>query len=161
LRWKTTSLHREKQVGNNRSPIIFVQLSPLQKNLLSISPIFMPVKGTPMARRSPAEKMIRIRDTIEAWESLAPDDVFYGMTLEQFKAEVHPCFQFRAEIELHRQRLKLLPRQRDSVDQKGMELVEGISMSVAGNPQFGRDSLLFARLGRVRKSARRKRGKKH
>jgi hypothetical protein len=73
------------------------------------------------------------------------------------KAAVQPCFQFREEIDRFRSCLKVLPRQRDGVDNHGMELVDGISMSVAGNPQFGQDCLLYARLGYIPKSARRKR----
>ena len=110
-----------------------------------------------MARRSPAQKLKRIRDAIEAWESLAPDTVFYGMTLEQFRAEVQPCFQFREDIDLYREHLKLLPRRRDGADNNGMQLVDGIAMGVAGNPAFGQDSLLYARLGYVPRRARRKR----
>ena len=113
-----------------------------------------------MARRSPAQKLQRIRRVIEAWEGLASDSTFYGMTLEQFKAGVRPCFQFREEIDYHQACLKLLPHQRDEADNKAMELVDGVAFGVGGDPKFGLDSLLYGRLGYVRKSARRKRGKK-
>jgi hypothetical protein len=113
-----------------------------------------------MARRSPAQKLQRIRRAIEAWEGLAPDSVFYGMTLEQFKAAVRPCFQFREQIDYHQACLKLLPHQRNGADKKAMLLVDGVAQGVAGDPTFGQDSLLYGRIGYVLKSARRKRRKK-
>jgi hypothetical protein len=110
-----------------------------------------------MARKSPAQKLKDIRRAIEAWERHAPDSVFYGMTLEQFKAAMRPSLQFREDIDHYRRCLKTLPRQRDGADTKAMRLIEGAKYAIGGDPKFGQDSLLYGDFGYVRKSARRKR----
>ena len=113
-----------------------------------------------MARKSPADKIRQIRRVISAWERLAPDAVFYGMTLAQFRAAVQPSIDTRDQIDDHMRHVKLLTGQRDFVDVEAMRLVEGVSLAVQGNPKFGQDSLLYGQMGYVRKSARRKRRSK-
>ena len=113
-----------------------------------------------MARKSPAQKLHRIQRAIDAWESLAPDSIFFGKTLEQFKTEVRRSVQLHGEIADLRQRLKTLPRIRDIADANSMLLIENVSFGIQGDPKFGADSQLYARFGYVRKSARRKRRKK-
>jgi hypothetical protein len=73
---------------------------------------------------------------------LAPDSVFFGMTLAGFKAAVRPCFQVREQIDYHQACLKPLPHQRNRADNEAMRLVDGVSFGVAGDPKFGQDSLL-------------------
>jgi hypothetical protein len=41
-----------------------------------------------------------------------------------------------------------------------MHLRENVSFGIGGDPKFGEDSLLYERFGYVRRSARRRRGKK-
>lgn len=113
-----------------------------------------------MARKSPAEKIQRIRKVIQTWEEMAPGSVFYGMTLKQFKKKVRPCETLREGIADLRRRLSDDTDRRNDADDTAMQLLEGISNGVQGDPKFGRDSLLYGRLGYVRKSARRKRRKK-
>jgi hypothetical protein len=84
-----------------------------------------------MARKSPSQKLKSIRRAIEAWERHAADSVFYGMTLEQFKAAVRPSLQFRQEIDYHRGCLRALPHQRDGADTKAMQRnIDGNDMRV-------------------------------
>ena len=113
-----------------------------------------------MARKSPAQKLTRIQQSIEAWEALAPDSTFFGMTLDQFKAACRPSLQLREEIAAARELLRILIGRRVIADDHLMPQIEGVSFSIGGNPKFGQDSLLYARFGYIRRSARRKRGKK-
>ena len=112
-----------------------------------------------MARRSPAEKLQQIQRVTLAWESLAPGSVFYGMTLAQFKEAVRPGLDVRKEITDLEWHLEQLILRRNFADTELMQRVEGVIQGVKGDPKFGQDSALYAAMGYVPKSARRKRRK--
>ena len=113
-----------------------------------------------MARKSPAEKIEKIRRVVGAWEGLAPDAVFYGMTLEQFKAAIRPSEETREVLNDLGVRVRLTTSRRNFADDKSMQLIDGVACGVRGDPKHGEDSLLYARMGYVRKSARRRRRSK-
>lgn len=113
-----------------------------------------------MARRSPAETLRHIHRVMRAWERLAPNSVFYGMTLAQFRDAARPSLETRAEIADLERRLKQLLHQRKFADSRFMQEVEGVVSGVKGDPKFGQDSPLYAAMGYVLKSARGKRRKK-
>jgi hypothetical protein len=103
-----------------------------------------------MARRSPAGKLYQIQKVIRAWEDLAPASVFYGRTLEQFKAAVRPSEATRAEIEDLQRRLREAIHRRNTADAKSMRLLNGVVNSVRGHESHGNDSALYAAMGYVR-----------
>ncbi len=113
-----------------------------------------------MARKSPAEIFAQIRDAIGAWEEFAPEAVFYGLTLAQFRAVARPSLRTRTEIENLNRRLRRTIQRRVVADARTMRLVQGVVSSVKGDPDHGEDSALYAAMGYVRKSARRKRRRK-
>ena len=114
-----------------------------------------------MARRSPAEKLQRIHRVMRAWEDYAADGVFYGHTLEQFKAAVRASEETRALIDDLERRLRVAIHDRNVADAKSMRLCEDVASSVKGTPHHGDDSVLYAAMGYTRKSVRyRRRGKK-
>jgi hypothetical protein len=60
---------------------------------------------------------------INAWEKHAPDEVFGGITLEEFKKATRPSFEIREEIARHefelQRLLKLADEEDDSPPPKG------------------------------------------
>jgi hypothetical protein len=82
------------------------------------------------------------------------------MTLAEFKAAVRPSQDIRAEIDELEYRLEQLILQRDSADREAMRLLRGVADGVKGDRMFGNDSALYAAMGYVRTSARRRRGKR-
>jgi hypothetical protein len=110
-----------------------------------------------MARRSPAAKFDRIQKVLRAWEYFAPDSVFYGYTLGQFKAAVRPSIATREEIRDLQRCLRTAIHSRNIADKEAMRLLDDVVNAVKGDPKHGEDGALFAAMGYVRKSARRKR----
>ncbi len=49
--------------------------------------------------RSPSELGTSLEALIAAWERLAPEDTFAGLTLAEFKAVVQPSFAARARLD--------------------------------------------------------------
>jgi hypothetical protein len=113
-----------------------------------------------MARRSLADLSAQFDVAIRAWEALAPETTFHGLSLEQFRSAARPARSVRTEIEGLRRRLRLAIHRRDAADERVMQLMLGVVESVKGTPGYGPDSVLYAAMGYVRKSARRRRGKK-
>src|SRR6185312_13722379 len=91
---------------------------------------------------------------INAWETLAPDVVFAGMTLAQFKAKVQPSFDERETISTLRNDLLAALDRRDDADKVTSAACQKVIHSVKGHPDFGDDSGLYDAMGYVRKSAR-------
>lgn len=113
-----------------------------------------------MARKSPADILAQIRKIIEAWQDLAPDTVLYGYTLEQFREVVRPSLEARIEIDDLQRRIRMAIKRRNSADPRATRVMRGIVDGVKGTPDHGEDSALYAAMGYVMKSARRKRRRK-
>jgi hypothetical protein len=106
-----------------------------------------------MARRSPAGKLNQIRKVTRAWEDLAPDSVFYGFTLEQFKSVVQPSEATRAEIADLQRRLREAINRRNAADAKSMRVLKFVVNAVKGHQRHGNDSTLYAAMGYVQAAA--------
>ena len=113
-----------------------------------------------MARRSPAEKLQQIRKVMRAWEDYAADGVFYGHTLEQFKAAVRASEETRALIDDLERRLRVAIHDRNVADAKSMVLCADVVNGVKGHRRHGQDSAVYAAMGYRRASVRRRRGRK-
>lgn len=113
-----------------------------------------------MARKSPAQTIQHIQKVTRAWERMAPGTSFYGMTFEQFRRAVKPSEETRKGITAAQGEIERLTRLRNSADTESTRLIQGVANSVKGDPKFGDDSALYAAMGYVRSSRRRKRGKK-
>src|SRR5690349_8733769 len=97
----------------------------------------------------------KIGQVTNAWESLAADKSFAGITLAQFKAAVQPALDAQGKVVAFRNslvdaRTALVDSSRDG---HGMALL--IVNGVKGDPAHGEDSSLYAAMGYVRKSDRR------
>jgi hypothetical protein len=95
-----------------------------------------------------------ILDLAQKWEATCPEQSFFGLTLEQFKAGVQPSLDARASLEaLDRQRTIELERRR-TADQASLYLVKGVINAIKGDPTQGEDGELYGALGYVRSSMR-------
>ncbi|HLP78104.1 MAG TPA: hypothetical protein VK327_14435 [Candidatus Paceibacterota bacterium] len=96
----------------------------------------------------------KIEQIIKAWETLAPDQSFGGMTLAQFKTLVQPAFDLKEQkSQLDNQWTENTRRLAD-ISRNGMDAALLVVNSVKGNPAHGENSPLYAAMGYVRKSER-------
>src|SRR5688572_26711994 len=109
-----------------------------------------------MARKSPADKLERMNTVTAAWEHLSPEAVFFGQTLAQFKKVIQPSLDARVEIANLQKRLRAAIAHRDVADARSMRILRGVAYGVVGDPNHTADGALYAAMGYVRKSARRK-----
>lgn len=97
------------------------------------------------------ERVVEFRD---AWEELAPDATFAGMTFAEFEVAIAPPLTVRAEIAALEKTLINKKTERLIVDEAANELLELVVNSVRGTPGYGADSVLYRAFGYVRKSDR-------
>ena len=103
---------------------------------------------------APKDNKARFDQTAKAWENLARDKSFGGMTLEQFKTAVKPSLDARDAIKVLEDQMTAALNARDDADAISLEKVQRVVKGVAGDPAFGEDSALYEALGYVRKSER-------
>lgn len=98
-----------------------------------------------------AEKLSKL---VQAWQDLAPDKLFGGMSLADFKAKVQPSFDSRAAVNTAEvQLVDAITRRQDS-DVESQRLMQLVVNSIKGDPDVGDDSALYEAAGYVRKSER-------
>ena len=103
---------------------------------------------------SPKETAERIAQVTGAWDNIAADKSFAGMTLAKFKLKVQPSQDCRANIERLQTELQVEQDKRDLADAVSAEAIQQVVKAVAGDVEFGDDSPFYEALGYVRKSAR-------
>lgn len=104
---------------------------------------------------SPKDIEEKIERMINAWQTLAPDKVFGGMTLAQFKAVAARSIAARERLEvLEDQRTQTLA-ERDQADEDFLEKAELVVNGVRADPTEGPDSPLYETFGYTRKADRR------
>ncbi len=102
----------------------------------------------------PKEIEVKLRKAISAWETLAPDKSFGGMTLDQFKTQTAPSFTAREKIAGLEDQLTQAINQRDDADETSLGLLQRFINGVLADPTEGPDSTLIEAAGRVRQSER-------
>src|SRR5215475_9071902 len=100
--------------------------------------------------RSSKLTLMRIETIIDAWASGAPGETFFGRTLDQFKAEVQPIFDLRAEAAELDRRWTLTMAKRKDADIAAVKLGQNVVRSVRADPKHGDNSPLYAAMGFVR-----------
>ena len=113
-----------------------------------------------MARKSPADKIVVLRKATAAWETVAPKSTFYGLTLPKFKAIVKPSHDTRARIERLESLLRVAIKSRDEADARSMRTLRGVVFGVKGDPDHTEDGRLYALMGYIPPSARKRRRRK-
>ncbi len=104
--------------------------------------------------KSPTQVEQRLRDAINSWRSLRPTKKFLGLTVDEFEAELKPCFDAREEITDLEAKLLGSISQRNGADQSGEALLSRVVNAIKTDADEGEDSELLEALGYVRKSKR-------
>lgn len=96
----------------------------------------------------------RLSQAVQAWESLAPDSKFGGMTLEEFKARVQESLDARQALRAATDQLISAQNSRSDTDSRMMQALLLVVNAIKGDPAHGEDSSLYEACGYVRKSER-------
>jgi hypothetical protein len=103
---------------------------------------------------SPRETEQKIERMLNAWETLAPDISFGGMTLAQFRAIAAPALAARERIDDLEDQLKQALADREGADDDFLEKAQQVVDGVRADPTEGPDSALYEAFGYTRKSER-------
>ena len=110
-----------------------------------------------MARLSPADKLVRLVMTRDAWQRLRPNRSFAGLTFKQFERAIQPSLDTRAEIADLQKRLRIAITRRDQADFHSFRIRERVVFAVMGDPDETSNGELYVAMGYVAWSARGKR----
>lgn len=94
--------------------------------------------------------LLSISAVVDAWSGVSPTKSFFGMTLDQYKEGVKPCWDIRAEIAEVQKRLKSLIAKRKDADAAALKLTKNVVHAVKADPTEGENSPLYAAMGYVR-----------
>ena len=96
---------------------------------------------------SPKDNEQRIRRILTAWETLAPEKSFGGMTLAQFKAAVQPSFDTRQTLDSLEDKVKEAIAEREAADEVSLQKSQQVVNGVLADPDEGPDSPLYESFG--------------
>lgn len=102
----------------------------------------------------PKENELKMRRILSAWETLAPDKSFGGMTLAQFQAAVQPALDARQQIDDLQDQLKQAFANRDRADDEVLVKAQLVVNGVLADPTEGPDSALYEAFGYTPKRER-------
>lgn len=109
---------------------------------------------TPKAARERGERFVN------SWAENSPTNRWAGMTLEDFKAKKTAIEDVEDQIEASKAHTKALNIQRDNMNKAFMEDCDYVAKDVEGDRAFGPDSALYSGFGYIRKSERRRGGRR-
>lgn len=102
-----------------------------------------------MSKMNPGKKMQKLSKILDAWKNIAPTETFGGMTLTEFQTEVGKSITAREEIAELENQITNKTQERDTIDTTNWEKAQLVVNSVAGNPNFGKNSGLYEAMGYV------------
>jgi hypothetical protein len=100
-------------------------------------------------RKNPGRSYRKISEILAAWENLAPDTDFFGMSCNQFRDAMRPATEVRERIALEEIRLAALLQERARIDENCLRVALGVVHSVRGTPKHGPNSALYAAMGYI------------
>ncbi len=103
---------------------------------------------------APKQVEDQLNQVLNAWNTLAPNASFGGMTLAEFKTKIQPSLDARAKINTLNDQLTAAQDARDDADVDTSNTVQLVVKGVVGDPNYGDDSDLYDAMGYIRKSAR-------
>jgi hypothetical protein len=103
---------------------------------------------------NPKAILEKIQRMLNAWETLAPDKTFGGMTLTQFRAAAKPSLDARALIEDLEAQTTQATNNRDTADEGFLEKAQLAVAGVLADPTEGPDSALYESFGYTPKRER-------
>jgi hypothetical protein len=107
----------------------------MEKNIMGLNP------------KSVMEKLERVLD---AWNTLAPDAKYGGLTPQEYEVFVKAAKAARKEAEKLEKQLKDVLAFRDSCDEVALAKVRLIKNGVLADPEKGENSVLYETMGYVR-----------
>jgi hypothetical protein len=106
-------------------------------------------------RKNPGRVVKRVEKILSAWQSQAPEDSFYGMSLQEFEDVVRSTKEVRERLEVLKRETLALIQNRALLDKKCHALANGVVFAVRADPQHGADSPLYSLMGYVLESDKR------
>jgi hypothetical protein len=103
---------------------------------------------------NPKNNELKMERMLNAWQTLAPDKSFGGMTLAQFRTAAKPAQDARQRIDELEDQLKQALTDRDSADEAFQAKAQLVVSGVLADPTEGPDSALYEAFGYTRKSER-------
>ncbi|HEX8136226.1 MAG TPA: hypothetical protein VF544_01420 [Pyrinomonadaceae bacterium] len=91
---------------------------------------------------------------LNAWETLAPDKSFGGMTLAQFQAAAAPARAARQRLDDLEDQRKQAITDRETADEAFFDKAQLVVNGVLADSSYGPDSALYEAMGYTRKSER-------
>ncbi len=104
--------------------------------------------------QNPTITLEKLNQLLKAWQDLAPDKSFGGMTLAEFKVKVKPSFDARDSIESAKSQLNDGQNRLGDSDAETLTLIQLVVNAIKGDPETGDDSSLYEAAGYVRRSER-------
>ena len=102
----------------------------------------------------PKDTLEKINRILNAWETLAPEKSFGGMTLTQFKAAVKRSLETREELRVLESQAQSKKIERNDADTQSLRAVQLVVNGVVGDPTEGPESDLYVAFGYTRPSER-------
>ncbi|GAA5481398.1 hypothetical protein [Haloferula sargassicola] len=99
-------------------------------------------------RRYPAPPE-RIKLFRTAWEELAPEASFSGMTLQKFVEDTQPLLDNEAEIKRLEALTEAALRKKDELETKARRILRNVGRAVSSDAGHGEDSPLYSAMGFV------------
>ena len=103
---------------------------------------------------NPKNNQLKLERILNAWDTLAPNKSFAGMTLAQFQAAVQPAQDARERIADLDDQLSQAKADRARADADFLVKAQQIVAGVLADPTEGPDSALYKEMGYTRKSER-------
>jgi hypothetical protein len=114
-----------------------------------------------MATLAPNLMEEKYQAILTAWETLAPDKSFGGMTLEEYKATVQPSIEARHRIRTLDAQMTDAIKDREAGDKATAEACELVVNGVRADKTVGgADGALYKEMGYIPKSERKPRTRK-
>lgn len=96
----------------------------------------------------------RVKAVIEAWQQMRPHKKFFGLTLDEFRQKTRHYMEARDELAELTQRYGHAMARRDQAAPDLLLLVQGVVLSVQGDPEETQNGELYGAMGYVPKNQR-------
>ena len=103
---------------------------------------------------SPKDNIARLTKILNAWEQMAAEKVFGGMTPTQFRAIVARCIAARDRLADLADQTVQATTERENADDVGLDAAKLIANGVRADPTEGEDSAVYEGMGYTRASER-------
>ena len=100
---------------------------------------------------NPKSNIIKLERILNAWQMLAPDKTFGGMTKQEFETYINTCRNARAALEDFEDQITDVKALRESSDEVALAKAQIIKNGVLADPELGINSSVYEAMGYVRK----------